>query len=117
MTNKINMYRGDTKKFKVIVRDQSGVLYPITGVKAYFTVKTTDNAVASIAKRNSLAGGDATEIEMSDPSVGEMMIYLLPTDTENLNPQNYIYDVQIIINEETYTVIKHTLRLIGDVTR
>jgi hypothetical protein len=110
---------GDDKTWLITIVDNNGAVVDLTNAKAYFTVKKNkETTTVEIQKRNTLAGGSDSEIEMSDPTNGKMKIHLVPTDTSTLQSRSYKYDIQVIINSKTYTIKLDTenFLIIGDVT-
>ena len=53
-----------------------------------------------------------------DPINGKTKIILLPSDTDNIKPDNYWYDIQIKRSEDNIlTVIRGRIEIITDITR
>jgi len=117
--NEWEMFKGDNKDPKVVVtRSSDGATVDITNAQVVFTVK--ENATSSatiIQKKNLLAGGDATQIEMTNPTSGECKVHILPADTSSIRASKYIYDVQVVLSPYgTQTIMKDNLIIKQDVT-
>jgi hypothetical protein len=99
--NGISLYAGRdrTVKFTLTTSNPSPATpYDLTGAKVWLSVKdeTSDtDANALILKRNDLAGGDATEINVIDPSGGILEVYFVPADTNSLEEGDYWFDLVI----------------------
>jgi hypothetical protein len=116
------MFLRDDRTLDVSANYESdGSVVNLTGAKVWFTVKdrTSDaDAQAHIMKRNAAAGGSDSEILITNPTGGAIEIYLVPADTENMNPGTYQYDVQVILsNGKTYTIARSQITFKEDVTR
>jgi hypothetical protein len=79
--------------------------YDLTGARAWLTVKeeTDSDADTVILKRNYLAGGDNTEINIIDPSNGILEVYFIPDDTKTLQDGGYWFDL-VIENADGKTI-------------
>jgi len=114
----MEIFKGDDKTFKIIVQDSDDNTVDVSGAAVVFTVRKTLGADdAEIERKNSAAGGDASEIEMTDPSNGEFKIYLIPSNTEDLEADVYVYDIQITLGGKVYTILRDEFYLKEDVTK
>jgi len=76
-------YQGDTAELKFTVYDKDGNLYDLTNAEVRFTLKNGDT---TIKKANSLVSGGAdTQINVTDAENGELVVYLLKSETANLS--------------------------------
>jgi hypothetical protein len=123
-TNKVTMFIRDDRTLEVSVNANTSPQTPqdLTGAKVWMTVKdrTSDlDSSAHIMKRNAAAGGSDSEIKILTPATnGQLEIYLVPADTENMNPGTYVYDVQVkLANDKVYTVVRSQITFKDDVTR
>lgn len=119
---RINMYLRDNRTLSLtIAYDTAGTPVGLTGAKLWFTVKTKTSDAdvdAVIQKRNTAAGGGDTEIKVIDASGGHLEIYLVPADTDSMDPGIYIFDVQTILSDDkTYTVLRGRISFKEDVTK
>ena len=117
VSNAMQIYKGDDGTWKITVKDASGDPVDITGAAIIFTAKTSEAEAPSIQRRSPLAGGDVTQIEITDATKGEFKVHLVPSDTENLEAGNYVYDIQMTLNSKVRTIIKSKLTLLEDVTK
>lgn len=120
--NKISMYLRDDRTLALTVNDEDRAPVDLTGCKLWFTVKqrTSDtDANALIMKKNTAAGGGDTQIKvLTPPEDGKAEVYLVPTDTDLINPGVYVYDVQVTLaNGKTYTITRDQIVFKEDVTK
>ena len=112
MANLSSLYRGDSREYSLSFTDSQGVKIDITGWKVYFTLKKNaadGDSDASVKK-------DITEHEA--PTEGRTKIVLLPKDTDNLEPGEYHYDIQVkTSNGGIITVAKGRMTIKTDITR
>lgn len=123
MSNQINrnpdfeFFRGDSHNqlFRVTL---AGTGFDLDGWSIVFSVKhkkSDDDAV--IEKKNALAGGGDSEIEIIDSDEGTLVVKILPLDTTDLQGDiTYYYDLQGTKAGTTLTFKLGFLRLIGDIT-
>lgn len=119
MANEITMYKGDNYTAEVTVVDENGSAVNITGSGVIFTVRPSlDSADITFQRKNLAAGGDATQIEMTDPANGVFKLYIVPANTSGITSKTYVYDFQVTLaTGEVYTVIQSTLEIEEDVTK
>lgn len=111
MIKKISIVRGDTLAFNFEVEVKSGDDYvPATALtSAYFTVK--QNAGGSAVLQKSYGSG------ISKVKDGLFAVRVAPSDTYNLNVGTYVYDLEITVGTDTYTILEGEFELRQDVTR
>lgn len=118
----MDIYRGDHRTLELTVRDANGAAN-LGGTSIWFTLKRDINdpdSKAVITKKNTAAGGGDAQIKITDAPNGKAEIYIVPDDTNNLNPPAYPlhFDVQVkTVGGEVYTVLKGTMNILADVTR
>ncbi|MEE9438983.1 MAG: hypothetical protein V3V14_08295 [Saprospiraceae bacterium] len=99
---------GDNELFECEITDDDDIPIPLTDTSIWFTIrKNYSDEDFIVQKKSTLAGGNDTEILVTDEAGGVCEIYLLADDTKQLFPIMYVYDVQI--KNSTYgikTVIK-----------
>ena len=94
--NKIVMYIGNNETFELEVTDEDDIAVPIIGAEIIFSVKDDFIDEGYIFQRkNSFAGGDDTEIKITDGGNGLAEIYLVPDNTKDLMAGTYVYDVWV----------------------
>ncbi len=93
----MTIVRNDTKNFYVLVVDQNGEIFPLTGYTAEFTARISyTSPIAAIAKNGVI----------SEPLTGRIDFKLLPSETDIVEG-SYRYDVQIKEGTDNkYTVVK-----------
>ena len=94
--NKIVIYIGNSEEFDLEVTDEDDVAVPIVDAEIIFSVKEdfTDEGYI-FQRKNSFAGGDDTEIKITDGGNGIAEIYLVPDNTKDLMAGTYVYDVWV----------------------
>jgi len=119
--NRIVMFLRDDRTLSVTANYEDGSPTDLTGAKMWFTVKekaSDPDVDALIEKKSSLAGGSDSEIKFTNPTGGAAEIYIVPDDTENVNPGIYSYDVQVTLaNGKTYTIVRDRITFKEDVTK
>jgi len=113
--------RGDNRTIPFTIYDANDAVVDITGSSAWFTVKALyedADSAAKITKKNTAAGGGDAQIALTNPTQGEGEIYILPSDTSNLDAdEEYVYDLQIKLSGgKTYTAKNSALKVNYDVT-
>lgn len=114
MSNIKDYIRGDSRNIVVTFLQSDGVTpINLTGGKVYFTVNSsnapTDDSSAVIAK---------TVTSFSAPTSGVATISLTNTDTQNITPGTYYYDVQLKDASGNVVSSKQaTFTVIADITR
>ena len=110
--NTVTMSLYDDRTLEVVVNSAAdSIPVDLTGAAIWFTVKQqtsdTDDA-AQVQKKNTLAGGDDTQIEIASPATdGMFSVYLVPSDTELVTAGSYMYGIRITLsNNKTYTVVR-----------
>jgi len=111
--NKITMYIGNSETFELEVTDEDDIAVPIIGAEIIFSVKDdfTDEEYI-FQRKNSFAGGDDTEIKITDGGNGLAEIYLVPDNTKDLMAGTYVYDVWVkLTSGKEKTVVQNRLFL------
>lgn len=105
-----DIYAGNNRQLRVLVRDDDLNVIDITGATGVFTVKTTKSATsASIQKSTAVSG----EGQIGAADEGEMFFFLVPADTSSLDIRQYVFDVKVTLsNGKAYTVVEGVVNLI-----
>ena len=103
----IRMIRGDTLSFGVDVRDDKGALIDVESMA--LTVKSMENGSKYIFQK--LLGNGITKDESG------YIIRVAPEDTENEKAGKYLYDIQIGVNHDIFTLSHGLFEIEGDITR
>lgn len=118
--NQIRMFKGDNRTLKAAMSYPDGAVVDLTDSELRFTVKerTSDTqALAKITKANTAAGGDDTQIKITNAAGGACEVYLVPADTETLNPGTYYWDIEVILADgKKITAVRDRITLKDDVT-
>lgn len=117
MAYHFEILRGDTASFTLKIR-RGRTVEDLTGADLFFTMKESisdsDNA-AVVVKDTDLEGG----IVIGSPATaGEAKLFFYPGDTSTLDPQDYVFDIQLKTSSgNVYTVATGTVTITADVTR
>ena len=79
----IDMYAKNNRTFRVYVKDADLNVVNVAGCTAIFTFKKTKSDAALSAKSTAVVGQGA----IGSPDQGELIFYILPADTVNLDIQ------------------------------
>ena len=120
-SNRIVMYLRDDRTLSVTANYEDGSPADLTGAKMWFTVKekaSDPDTDALIEKKSALAGGADSQILFTNPTGGAAEVYLVPDDSNSMNPGIYSYDVQVTLaNGKTYTIVRDRITFKEDVTK
>jgi hypothetical protein len=109
-----NYVRGDSRNIVVQVYQSDGVTpLSLVGATVFFTVNAnnapSDDSAAVISK---------TVTSHSDPTNGKTTIALTNTNTQNITPGTYYYDVQVKdAGGNILSQVQDTFVVIADITR
>ena len=102
------VFCGDSFAFQISVQGLEGIEFD----KVEFTVRSKiADHIPVIYKSNENNNG----IFFDDNS--KYTIKCLPEDSENITPTEYVYDVQITLGENVFTVLYGNIEFVKDVTR
>lgn len=126
-SNQIKMYLRDDRTLTVTANymDEDGNItgpVDLAGSKIWMTVKQRSgdpDSAALFMKRNTAAGGSDAEIKILTPTTdGQAEVYIVPDDSEEIDPGTYQYDVQVKLgNNKTYTITRGKITFSEDVTK
>lgn len=105
----ISTFRGDTLAFGLAFKDLGQDLD-----SAFFTVKQSFDAADPVVQKS--IGDGITKVEDSGEEV-KYRVRVAPEDTQDLTPGTYVYDLQIGVNDDIYTILSGKLEIKADVTR
>lgn len=111
--NKIEMFIGNSEDFELEITDEDNNAVDITDAQIIFSVKEDYVDEEYIFQRkNSFAGGDDTEILITDETGGLCEIYIIPDNTSDLKAGTYVYDVWVkLTTGKEKTVVANRLFL------
>ncbi len=105
--NSLIVYQGSSKSFQLTVEDGEGGHRDITGARIIFTVKQSIEDPRPLIQKTS---DNPAQAEITKPREGLAIIYLLPADTANLEPIEYVFDVWVVLsNGKRYPVVKSSI--------
>jgi hypothetical protein len=105
--NAITIIRGSSKTLKLTVSDENNALVNLTGATIYFSVKVSDRDSHPLFQKSTL---NPAQAEITVPREGVALIYLQPSDTQNLDPHEYLFDVwAILANGKRYPVVQPSI--------
>lgn len=94
--NAIDVVRGTSRTLVLTVKDSHGDVVDLTSSRVVFSVKCKTSDTTPIIQKDSDVG--SAQAEITDAVNGEAKIYIQPSDTQNLNPTKYIFDVWVILS-------------------
>jgi hypothetical protein len=102
--NAITIIRGSSKTLKLTVTDETDAKVNLTGARLYFSVKVSERDPQPLFQKSS---NNSAQAEITVPREGIALIYLQPSDTQNLDPHEYLFDVWVVLaNGKRYPVVK-----------
>lgn len=109
-TKEINreMFRGDTHTFTIQLLDKNKT--PIELNDAFLSCKASNKDNIYVFQKT--IGNGITQIKD-----GIYRFKINPSDTENIKCMDYIYDIEIKMNEDVFTIMYGKLKVREDVTR
>lgn len=112
MNNLETIYRGDSREYNLTFTNSDNIAIDITSWKIYFTIKLSyRNGDDKAALKKDITVHD-------DPTNGKTKIVILPADTENIEPGNYWYDIQVRRDGESIlTIAWGRIEIRVDITR
>jgi hypothetical protein len=112
---RLSLVRGDSQTYTLTFKKSDGTLYCLKNWVVFFTLKTNYSLPDTEASLQKII---TTFADTTAGTSGVASIPLLPTDTVNLDPGEYDYDIAVrTAANETYTVLRGKLDLEYDVTR
>lgn len=109
--NAISIIRGSSKAIELAIR-KDGAAFDLTGVALYFTVAEPRYPDAAEAPENPTPVIEKTSedgIEVTSAPYGLATITILPADTAELVPGDYLYDVWAVVQDAQFCVVEPTL--------
>jgi len=97
--NEIEIYRGASKTYELEVVDGEDHAVDLTGARVVFSVKCDLSDPTPLIQKDSQVG--PTQIDITHPKEGIAEIKLSPSDTKNMTPGEYIFDVWVVLASGT----------------
>lgn len=98
----LSFYQGESLTLELLVRDETGAAFDLTGAAIYFTVKSSVKDETPLIQKTT---ADILEIEITNALAGTAEIFLQPVDTASLGCRGYFYDVWVVSAGKRYVVI------------
>jgi len=112
---RLGLTRGDSQTYTLTFKKADGTLYCLKNWVVFFTLKTNHSLPDAQASLQKIVTAFA---DTTAGTSGVATISLAPTDTVDLEPQEYDFDISVRTSaNETYTVLKGKFDLEYDVTR
>ena len=102
----MNMVRGDTKSFAFEVEGMDEQEFD--SIK--FTCKKNYTDTTPVFQKTL---GDG----ISEVKDGRYVVRIAPEDTENVALGDYLYDLEMRVNGDVFTILRGKLRIVYDITR
>lgn len=115
---RLTLTRGDSQSYTLTFKRADGTLYNLKNWVVFFTLKTDPLLPDSQASLQKIVTSFHDTTSGTASTTGQAVISLSPSDTVDLNPQEYDFDIAVrTAADETYTVMKGKFNLEYDVTR
>jgi hypothetical protein len=112
MANNIEVYRGDSALLSVHITDNAGADFNITtATEITFTIRTQEDDATALLTKTLGAG-----VTLTVPATGHCTVKIEDGDTYDF-PGVKLYDIQVEIAGEVYTVVKDRFTITKEVTR
>lgn len=112
---RLALTRGDSQTYTITFKNAAGTPYCLKNWVVFFTLKTNYSLPDAQASLQKIVTAFA---DTTSGTSGVATITLNPTDTVDLEPMEYDFDIAVrTAANETYTVLKGKLDLEYDVTR
>jgi len=112
---RLSLTRGDSQTYTLTFKKADGSLYCLKNWVVFFTLKTNWSLPDSQASLQKIV---TTFADTTAGTSGVATITLSPTDTVDLDPGEYDFDIAVrTAANETFTVLKGKMDLEYDVTR
>lgn len=108
----MDLYANNDRRLRVYIRNGDLDIIDLTGATCLFTVKLTKDGSIVIQKSTAVAG----EGQIGAADEGECFFYIEPSDTASLDITQYVFDVQVTLNDgNKYTTVEGVLNLLQPV--
>jgi len=112
---RLTLIRGDSRTYTLTFKTAAGTLYCLKNWAVFFTLKTNWSSADAQASLQKIV---TTFSDTTSGTSGVATVSILPTDTVDLEPGEYDYDISVrTSSNETHTVQRGKLTLEYDVTR
>ena len=112
---RLSLTRGNSDNYTLTLKHADGTPYNIKNWVVYFTLKTNRDLSDYQASLQKIV---TTFDDTTSGTSGSANIPILPSDTINLTPMQYDFDIKVCTDaNENYTVLKGVLDLEYEVTK
>jgi hypothetical protein len=112
---RLSLTRGDTQTYTLAFKTSAGIPYCLKNWVVFFTLKANHSLPDAQAALQKIV---TTFSDTISGTSGIATINLAPSDTTNLDPGEYDFDISVLTAaSESYTVLKGKFDLEYDVTR
>ena len=108
----MEVFKRDDEPFELLFVDENEDPIDITTWLIKFSVKQAGQDEILISK----SSDNVTEINKTDPTNGIAILYIISSDTADLDPGTYEFDIQYTISTNVRTYQKGVFVVKGDVT-
>jgi hypothetical protein len=110
----IELVARNDRTFRVYVKDDDLNVINVAGATGFLTVKkTTDDAAVMFSKSTAIPAQGT----IGSPDQGELLFYIVPADTANLDIRQYVFDVRVTLaSGKTYTVLNGVINLVKNLS-
>ncbi len=104
----IDMYLNNNREIRVYIKDPELNIVNVSGATGIFTLKQTKDKPVIFSKSTAISGQGT----IGSPDQGELIFYIKPEDTIDLDSRQYVFDVRLILGSgDTYTVLEGVINL------
>lgn len=102
--NSVTVIRGSSKTLELTVTDANGTAVDLTDARVVMTVKCKVEDRDWLIQKTT---DDALQAVITAPRSGIARIFLVPADTQNLDPKQYVFDVWTVLsNGRRFAVVQ-----------
>lgn len=91
----ISIYKGNNLDVNFQIRNQDDEIEDLTGADIYFTVKVEEGIEGEVVIEKNIVDGVSSGITITDAGNGFCQVSILPSDTQNLVPKKYMYEILV----------------------
>lgn len=115
-TTLLDVVRGDTAQWDVVVVDNAGAVVDLTGATSHFTIRKSEAKAQTTDADAVVQVTNSAGITYTSPTTGAMRVSLTAAQTRLLSVRVYYWDLQIK-STNTYTAASGVLMVTNEQTR
>ena len=105
----LSLIAGSDKTYKCVVKDRTLNPVNVYGATGVLSLKHDRNMVGFTFQKSTTYPAQGS---IGDPTLGELLFYLVPGDTSALEERQYLFDIKLILTSgKAYTVAEGTINL------